>query len=183
MDAAQAEVKENINLSTHDTPFDDVDISDEEDFAPNMNSMDRREAAMNENSPVIVSLPKAQFHETSSRRRHTRHPARWPITAYAAKKRADGQFWKVPFNAFSEDVSKSGIGFLTHTKLKQDDRCVLCIKTFIGGKSKTLNLAAKVKFIALSGDKYRCGAEFINLNEGYKKFISAYIQGKNPHSE
>jgi len=83
----------------------------------------------------------------------------------------------------SEDVSKSGIGFVTNAKLKQDDLCVITVKSFVNGKSRNLTLAVKVKFVALSGEKFRCGAEFININKSNANFIQSYIRGKSRIAE
>ena len=141
------------------------------------------ENSINKNSPVIVRRQATIHEDAPSRRRHQRSPAQWPITAYKASRRKDGQWKKSHFNAMSEDVSKSGIGFVTNAKLKQDDLCVITVKSFVNGKSRNLTLAVKVKFVALSGDKFRCGAEFININKSNANFIQSYIRGKSRIAE
>lgn len=182
---AEAASVKDVDYTNNDIQLaEEEDLSiDGDDFSKDIDGLDQREAAINENSPIIVSTPKSQFQDdVPSRRRHNRFPARWPIKGYAARKRSDGQWEKYHFSAFSEDVSESGIGFFTQSRLRADDRCVLHVSTYVAGKKRNLNIAAKVKFFALSGGKYRCGVEFINLSESNKNFILRFVQGKNPHS-
>lgn len=108
-------------------------------------------------------------------RRHDRHAAIWSIKGALLCK---GQF-----QAISENISSSGLLLKTPYQIKPGTKAHLRVSTFVAGKSHIIDAIVVFRHVSLSGSNYRCGAEFIRLNNGSKEFIQRYINGKNPHEK
>lgn len=110
----------------------------------------------------------------ASRRKHTRHPARWLAVATLADKTS------VPCRL--ENISVSGALINSSVRVKAGQRAHLKMDSYVFGVRKMIDAVVEFKHVSLCDDQYRIGCEFIKVSEASKRFIALYVQKKNPHA-
>lgn len=113
--------------------------------------------------------------ENGSRRKHTRHPARWQAVATLAD--------KTSFQCRLENISVSGALINSLVRVKSGQRAHLKMDTYVFGVKKTIDAVVEFRHVSLCDNQYRIGCEFIKVSEASERFIALYVQKKNPHAQ
>lgn len=108
-----------------------------------------------------------------TRRKHTRHPARWAAVATLAD--------KTNFPCRLENISISGALLNSSVRVNPGQRAHLKMDSYVFGVKRVLDAVVEFKHVSLCDNTYRIGCEFVKVRPSTARFIALYVQKKNPH--
>tara|TARA_Y100000310_G_C20702213_1_gene830978 strand:- start:9610 stop:10032 length:423 start_codon:yes stop_codon:yes gene_type:complete len=115
----------------------------------------------------------SQLFASKEKRRAKRVPAKWPVTVATT---SGGKF-----NTVTENISESGILFVSNSQLKAGQKVHLRVQTYTGGFPFVLDAIAVLRHVSLSENKFKCGAEFIFMRDEGRRFVDSFVNNRNPH--
>lgn len=99
------------------------------------------------------------------RRQHARIAAKWRI-----KISCDGKEYT---SGVTENVSASGAGIVTNKPIKNGAKAHVLFTAFLKGEEVRFDAIVIVRNVALSGDAFRCGCQFLKLNQKWRDMIDS----------